>query len=295
MIERYFKYLFCIVVVISTCCSCSNTREKLLVSGCGWKQVAILDKKTGEIEWSHPLNKGEDCNDVEITREGKILYAYTSGARMITRDQQTVWDFKAKKGEELFTATQLPSGHYMLAICGTPSRIIELDPQGHPVEEIKFDTSITGVHDQFRQIVKTPQNTYLIPLMGKGEVVEMTKEKEIINRVECGGNPFAIQILKNGNWLVSCGDAHNFVEIDPAGKQIVRKVGSDDLQNISLLFVAELVRYDNGNTLISNWNGHSKDKSQPLLVEITPDNTVVWALPLHQDIINISAVYSFRE
>ena len=50
MIERYFKYLFCIVVVISTCCSCSNTREKLLVSGCGWKQVAILDKKTGEIE-----------------------------------------------------------------------------------------------------------------------------------------------------------------------------------------------------------------------------------------------------
>ena len=96
MIERYFKYLFCIVVVISTCCSCSNTREKLLVSGCGWKQVAILDKKTGEIEWSHPLNKGEDCNDVEITREGNILYAYTSGARMITRDQQTVWDFKAR-------------------------------------------------------------------------------------------------------------------------------------------------------------------------------------------------------
>lgn len=79
-------------------------------------QVAILDKKTGEIEWSHPLNKGEDCNDVEITREGNILYAYTSGARMITRDQQTVWDFKAKKGEELFTATQLSSGHYMLAI-----------------------------------------------------------------------------------------------------------------------------------------------------------------------------------
>ena len=123
----------------------------------------------------------------------------------------------------------------------------------------------------------------------------MTKEKDIINRVECGGNPFAIQILKNGNWLVSCGDAHNFVEIAPAGKQIVRKVGSDDFQIVYLLFVAELVRYDNGNTLISNWNGHSKDKSQPLLVEITPDNTVVWALPLHQDIINISAVYSFRE
>ena len=186
--------------MISTYCSCNDTREKLLVSGCGWKQVAILDKKTGEIEWSHPLAAHEDCNDVEITQEGNILYAYTSGARLINREQQTLWDFKAKKGEELFTATQLPSGRYMLAICGTPSRIIELDPHGQPVEELEFDTSITGVHDQFRQIVKTPQNTYLIPLMGKGEVIEMNKEKEVINKVECGGNPFAIQILKNGNW-----------------------------------------------------------------------------------------------
>ena len=31
--------------------------------------------------------------------------------------------------------------------------------------------------------MKTPQNTYLIPLMGKGEVVEMNKNKEIVNRV----------------------------------------------------------------------------------------------------------------
>lgn len=294
MIYRYFRYLF-FIAMISTYCSCNDTREKLLVSGCGWKQVAILDKKTGEIEWSHPLAAHEDCNDVEITQEGNILYTYTSGARLINREQQTLWDFKAKKGEELFTATQLPSGRYMLAICGTPSRIIELDPHGQPVEEIEFDTSITGVHDQFRQIVKTPQNTYLIPLMGKGEVVEMNKEKEIVNRAECGGNPFAIQILKNGNWLVSCGDAHNFVEIDPSSKQIVKKVGNDDLSNISLLFVAELVRYKNGNTLISNWNGHSQDKSQPLLIEVDPDNRVVWTLPLHPDIVNISAVYSFKE
>lgn len=283
------------MIIACLCCSCSKGREKLLVSGCGWKQVAILDKQTGRIEWSHPLGEGEDCNDVEITREGDILYAYTTGARLIDREQHTLWDFKTRKGEELYTATQLPEGGYMLAICGTPSRIVELDKQGQPIEEIAFDTSITGVHDQFRQIVKTPQGTYLIPLMGKGEVVEMTKEKKIVNRAECGGNPFAIQILKNGHWLVSCGDAHNFVEIDPESKQILRKVGSDDLQGFDLLFVAELVRYANGNTLISNWNGHSSNKLQPLLIEVDPNNQVVWTLPLHPDIVNISAVYSFQE
>ncbi|WP_075556428.1 beta-propeller domain-containing protein [Parabacteroides timonensis] len=294
MIKHYFRYLF-FIAIISTYCSCNNVKEKLLVSGCGWKQVAILDKATGAIEWSHPLNPGEDCNDVEMTVDGHILYAYTSGARLITRDQQTVWDFKTQKGEELFTATRLPSGNYMLAICGTPSRIVELDTNGKLIDELQFDTSITGVHDQFRQIVKTPQNTYLIPLMGKGEVIEMNKDKKIVNRIHCGGNPFAIQILDNGNWLVSCGDAHNFVEIDPTGKQIVRNVSDDNIEDITLLFVAELVRYKNGNTLISNWNGHSKNKSQPLLVEINTDNQVVWTLPLHPDIVNISAVYSFAE
>ena len=85
------------------------------------------------------------------------------------------------------------------------------------------------------------------------------------------------------------------MELDPAGKQIIRNVGDDDLPDISLLFVAELVRYKNGNTLISNWNGHSQDKSQPLLIEVDPDNRVVWTLPLHPDIVNISAVYSFQE
>lgn len=288
------KYLF-VFTVLSLCFSCKTTKEKLLVSGCGWRQVAILDKASGAIEWSHPLAANEDCNDVELTPKGHILYAYTRGARLIDRKQQVIWDFKARKGEELFTATTLPNGTYLLAICGNPSRIIELDKDGKMLNELAFDSQITGVHDQFRQILKTPDDTYLIPLMGKGEVVEMNKDKAIINRAQSGGNPFAIQLMKNGNWLVSCGDAHKFVEIDPQTGQIVHSVESKELRDASLLFVAELVRYPNGNTLICNWNGHSKDKSQPLLLEIDKQNRIVWKLAPNPDIVNISSVYSFKE
>lgn len=292
--KKIYRILFGLAL-LGVCYPCSAQKEKLLVAGCGWQQVAILDKESGAVEWSHSLGAREDCNDVERTPEGHILYAYTRGARLITRSQQTIWDFKANKGEELFTATHLSSGNYLLAICGTPSRIIELNADGKQVDELQFDTSITGVHDQFRQIVKTPHETYLIPLMGKGEVVEMNREKEILNTVRSGGNPFAIQILANGNWLVSCGDAHCFVEIDPQRRKILKKTETDQIAGHSLLFVAELVRYQNGNTLISNWNGHSPDKSQPLLIEVDPDNRVVWTLPPHPDIVNISAVYTFTE
>lgn len=288
---KNFIYLF----IIGVSCSCASPKEKLLVAGCGWQQVAILDKATGQMEWKHSLGPGEDCNDIELTKDGHILYAYTSGARLINRKQETLWDFKARKGEELFTATRLASGHYMLAICGTPSRIVELNADGQQIKEQTFKTNITGVHDQFRQIVQTPDNTYLIPLMGKGEVIEMNQQGEIINQAQSGGNPFSLRVLDNGNWLVACGDAHHFVEINPQNKQIIRKVGTDDIANVSLLFVAELIRYKNGNTLICNWNGHSPDKSQPLLLEVNPGNQVVWSLPSHPEILNISSVYSFKE
>ena len=56
--------------------------------------------------------------------------------------------------EELFTATQLNSGGYFLAICGHPARIVELDSQGNPLKEIQFETGIKRVHNQFRQIEK---------------------------------------------------------------------------------------------------------------------------------------------
>ena len=79
---------------------------------------------------------------------------------------------------------------------------------------------------------------------------------------------------------------------------IVTTDGEIDDQSSMIRFLMYSSDYDVAGIVQVNGvqkDGHSKDKSQPLLVEITPDNTVVWALPLHQDIINISAVYSFRE
>lgn len=62
-----------------TCCAA----ERLLLAGCGWKKIVVLDKNSGTIEWEHALASQEDCNDVELTRRGNILYAYRGGARLI--------------------------------------------------------------------------------------------------------------------------------------------------------------------------------------------------------------------
>jgi len=273
-------------------CACSK-REKLLIGGSGWQQIAIVDKVTGNVEWKHELARREECNKVEMTPKGHILYAYKQGAKLIDRNHQVIWDFKANEGEELHFATCQKSDGYLVALCGIPARIVDLDKNGNPVREFTFDTEIPNVHSQFRQILKTPQNTYLIPLMGKNAIVEIDENGRFLKNFLCEGTPFSVKLIGEGNWLVSCGEGRFLAEIDSKTGEIIKKIETDDLNGYSLLFVTEAIRYKNGNTLIANWNGHSNDKSQPLLLEINPSNQIVWRLPENLEIKNISTVFSF--
>ena len=285
-----FTTLLLSLLMLNSC----HVSEKLLVGGCGWDKVAIVDKQSQSIEWIHQLNKGDDCNDVEITKNGNVLYAYKGGARLVTRSQEVIWDFKVKKGEELYTATELPSGEYLLGICALPSRLVTLNAKGIQTKEQNFDSGITNVHGQFRQIYPTANNTYLIPLMGKGEVIELRQTGEVLRRIEVGGNPFSVKVLENGRWLVACGDAHKYVVVDPGKQTVIKTISANEVADAALLFVAEPHCYKNGNVLLANWNGHSKDKTQPKLMEIDPKNRVVWKLVPIEVIANISAVHSFR-
>lgn len=269
--------------------------EKFLIAGCGWSKIAVIDKQTQQLEWEHRLNKGDDCNDVELTRKNEILYAYTGGARLINWEQQVVWDYKVKAGEELFTATEIVRGRYLLGICGHPARIVELNRKGKVVDEFMFETGIDRVHNQFRQILKTKRNTYIVPLFGSGDVVEIDRDRKILKRVKAGGNLFSVKLLRDEFWLVGCGDAHQWVEIDSRLGRVSRTVHSDSLSGISLLFVAEVCPYENGHVLVANWNGHSKDKMQPKLLEIDKQNRVVWQLGNTGEIVNVSAVFPFRK
>lgn len=274
------KQLLALAVLIGgmTVASQAKKPERLLVGGCAWNQVAVVNKTTGRIEWSHQINEGEDCNDVQVTKKGNILYAYNSGARMISfPDQGVIWDYKAPKGCEVYTATELANGHILLAMCGTPARIVELDKQGNFVESLEFDPGVENVHAQFRQIVKAKNGNYIIPLMGRGEVVEMDPKGEVRRRIKVGGNPFSVKILKNGDWLVSCADGHKLVQVNPVTLE-QHTIHSNDIADANLLFVAEAQVYDNGNILIANWPGHSRDKKQPRLLEIDPAGNLVWEL-----------------
>ena len=291
---KNIKFNFLILFLFTISCSAS-AQQKLLVSGSGWDKVAILDKTSGEIEWSHQLEKGTECNDTEMTREGNILIGYKKGAKLITKNQEVLWDFKAEAGQELFTATQLPNGNYFLAACAHPSRFITLNKKGKIIKEQNLDLKVKNIHGQFRQVTPSPNKTLIIPVLGKGEVIEINKKNKVLRRIKIEGNLFSVKILPDGNWLVACGDGHKFVIVDPKKETIIKTVSDSDIPDYSLFFVAEPHLLKNGNYMFANWNGHAKDKTQPKIIEIDTDNNVVWTLPHNDNIRNISTIDIIHE
>jgi uncharacterized protein YjiK len=290
----HIKLIFAALLLLNV--SSTFAQEKLLISGCGNNDLRIIEKKTQQIVWKHLLGKGEESNDAEITKKGNVLYAYKKGARLISFKNQTViWDFKALPGEEVFTATELKNGNYLVAMCGRPSRIIELNPQGDSINVLRLNTGINSVHGQFRQITPTDRSTYLIAYMDKGEVVEISKKGDLLKTIKVGGNPFAVKILKNGNWLVACGDASKFVEVDPKQGKIIKTTDNSSLTDAKMLFVAEVCQLKNGNLLIANWEGHTKDTAQYKMFEIDKNNKIVWGIKNCYVAKKVSTIYVFNK
>jgi hypothetical protein len=289
------KKHFVLFAAILCFCGSSCKKEKLAIAGSGWQEVAIVDKTSGAIEWKHPLEEGEECNDIEVTPDGHILFAYSKGAKLINRNHELIWDYKAGEKEEIHTATRLKDGGYMLAVCGEPARIVELDKDGKETLEIPFHTVIFDIHNQFRQVAKTDDGLYLVPLIEKRKILQISPEGRYRGSVYIGYDVFSVKPLENKDMLVSCGRDGRFIKINPARQQADSTVVTNSVKGASLLYVGELFLYENGNKLIANSNMYSDDKSQPLLIEIDENNEVIWSLPFNKEIKNITAVYSFRQ
>lgn len=266
----------------------------LLVGGSGWNKIALIEKESAAVLWSHELGKSQENNGVAVDANGNVLYSYKHGAKLINLKHEVLWDFPAPEGAELFTTTTLPGGGFLLGYCGHPARLIELNSKGVVKKEVAFDTGISSVHSQFRQALKSKKGTYLVPLMGKAAVIELDSQGKELNRWAVKGNPFSVTELANGNLIVACGDARSFVEIERQSGALLREVNNAAIQISAseFNFVAQIEPLNNHHLLVCNWNGHlNKDQTiQPSLLELDAENRVVWKLKGNEEIGRISAV-----
>lgn len=285
------KYLLPVIgLFLCTALQAKKSKPYLLLGGSGWNEVALLDKSAQRLVWSYPIGSGHECNCVDMTERGEVLFAYRSGARLVVpADNRVVWDFKAPEKSELHTARVLPDGGFLLAWCGFPAMIVELDKAGRVRKEIRFETGTKSLHGQFRQVTKLKNGHYLVPLMSQGSVLELDGNGTEIRRVKTGGGPFSVAVSRNGHWWVSAGDGHFLAEVDPVSGQVISRIGPSDVEGVTFQFVGETAP-DGANLYIANWLGHSKDKTARKLVEIDADRRMVWSVDDEVAIPNVSSV-----
>lgn len=283
------KKLFLISLIVLLSTSAKKPERELYIAGCANNYIGRVDYKSGAYLWKFPVTPPEDCNDIELTKKG-VLYAYKGGARLLNEKGEQIWNYTAPDGCELYTATKSKYG-YLLAMCGAQSLIVQLNQRGELIKKTTFDTGVKNVHGQLRQIIETKNNTFLIPVMASGELIEIDNQGNVLKRIKTGGTPFSVHNTNtNGEYMVSCGDASKIVFINLEKQKIVREIRNEDIKgDVKMLFVAELKMLKNGNILIANWNGHVNDKTQPQIFEIDSQNRVVSKIGTNKMITNVSA------
>ncbi len=275
------RVLFFIVAAVSLLCSCGeSTGEKLLIAGSGWDRIAIMDRDSKTIEWEYILKDGQKCNSVDYLGDGKVLFAHTNGASVVTRDHEILWTVDAPKGAEMQTAHLLPDGRCLLAWNGDPLTILEVDAQtGEVLHKTEYNTLISNVRRQTRQVNKMRNGNYLVPLFATQDVVIITPEGEEVKRVKVGGTPFGCYYLEYcNNYLVPCGDLHVIREVDFVAGVVVDSIDEYDIEGLKISFAAGMAFTDRGTTYLCNWQGHDTSSTMPQIVEFDENKMIVWSL-----------------
>jgi outer membrane protein assembly factor BamB len=250
-----------------------------LLNGISDKGVLAVVTKDGQIEWQfNVLSLGGEANDAWLLPNGNVVFAYKQGAREMAPDKTVVWNYSAPAGTEVHSCQPLADGRFLVgeAHDGGVGMLREIDATGKLVSTVTVtEPGGFAPHNQFREIRKTPQGTYLVTYLQSNKAVEFDSGGKQLREFPCGS--FVAIRLPDGNTLISCGDGHRVIEVDPQNK-IVWEVTETEIPGNRLGFAAGLQRLANGNTVICNWPGHSANPNQPQAFELTRDKKVVWEL-----------------
>ncbi|QZT38043.1 hypothetical protein K5X82_03870 [Halosquirtibacter xylanolyticus] len=293
-LKKRLKGVMMVICFTATCAlmvSCHVAKREVLIAGSGWNKIVRYDLDNQKITWSHSLEKGQECNEVSQPSKSTVLYSYRKGAKLIDLDHNVLWNYDTPKGTELQSASMTNDGNILLGQCGTPATIMEYSKDGKLLSKTTFETGLKKAHAQLRRVRKTSRDTYLVPIFGNGQVWEIAKSGDVLRKVTVGGVPFSVVEISNDHWMVSCGDGHYLLEINPSSSEVLSKIEQNDIEDIPLRFVAESVRLSSGNTLICNWGGHARKlKRVASLMEVTPEKKVVWSIALSDSLGMVSSV-----
>ena len=277
----------------------------------------FLVGKDGKVTWEY---KTGTCNDLWVLPNGNLLFNTGHGVQEVTRDKKVVFDYtgsplksvvKQKDGttkevtnpSEIYACQRLANGNTFVGECNS-GRLLEIAPDGKTIvkETRILPEGKNGGHACIRNARCLPNSNYLCAMYGEQAVREFDPAGKLVREIKAPGGPHSVARLANGNTLIALGDRvktkdgieTGLIEVDKDDK-IVWQVGNHDLPGAPLKFMTGFHRLPNGNTVMSNWQGHGKLDTAPQLIEVTPDKKVVWTYANYADMKTISSVLILDE
>lgn len=242
----------------------------------------------GKVEWEYEA--AGTCDDLWVLPNGNLLFNTGKGVLELTRGKEVVFSYESSS--EIYACQRLANGNTFIGECNS-GRLLEVNPEGKIVSELRLlPEGKDGGHIYMRNARKLDNGHYLVAHYGAEVVREYGPKGQIIQEIPAPSGPHSAIRLPNGHTLIACGDlkkAPMVFEVDAQGKT-VWKVTQEDLPGIPLKFMTGLHRLPNGNTVLSNWVGHNAFGQAPHVIEVTPDEKVVWTFQDDKTMKTISSI-----
>lgn len=242
----------------------------------------------GKVEWEHAA---PSCDELWALPNGNLLFTTGHGVKEVTPERKVVFSYESKS--EIYACQRLANGNTFIGECNA-GRLLELEPTGNIVKEIRLlPEGTNGGHLYMRNARRLVDGHYLVAHYGDQVVREYDGLGKVVREIPAASGPHSVVRLPNGHTLIACGDmvkdGARVFEVDTAGK-MVWEIRNSYLPGISLKCMTGLQRLPNGNTVMSNWQGHGQFGSGPHVIEVTPGKKVVWTFEDHKTMRTVSSV-----
>lgn len=242
----------------------------------------------GQVEWEHPA---ANCNDLWMLPSDNVLFTTGYGVKEVTRDKKIVFSYESKS--EIYACQRLPNGNTFIGECNT-GRLLEVGPSGMISNAVRLlPEGKDGGHLYMRNARKLASGNFLVAHYGEQVVREYDSHGKTVREIPAESGPHSLVRLTNDHTLIACGDmvkdGARVFEVDAEGRT-VWEIRSGDMPGICLKFMTGLQRLPNGNTVMSNWQGHGQLETGPHIIEVTPTKQVVWTFADHKTMKTVSSL-----
>jgi len=157
------------------------------------------------------------------------------------------------------------------------AKIYVVSPQGEVLKEFKTTNETKNAHRYFRRIRQVNDGRIYVAHHGDGVCRIYSPDGKVTSTLtHYEDRCFSATPLKNDNVLLT---GEKKMKIVNHQDEVLWEIDTSEIkgQKVNALTSAKVLK--NGNILVTNWQGHIKKKgrTQPAMIEISPDKKVVWS------------------